>query len=157
MYHVFCAPYFAFGNILWASNYKTNLEKLFVLQKKIIRIIHSLPFTAHTTAYFLNSGLLNVYDMNKFHICLFMYKLKMDLLPAFFKDMFSTNDKIHTYNTRQASFFHVQFCKTNLSKFLLQYRGPQFFNAIPTRVKNAINLAVFKKELKVFLLSQYQP
>ena len=34
LYYVFCFPYFSFGNIIWASNYKTNINPLLILQKK---------------------------------------------------------------------------------------------------------------------------
>ena len=40
--------YFYYCNIVWASTYKTNLRRLVILQKLIIRIIDKSHFNAHT-------------------------------------------------------------------------------------------------------------
>lgn len=39
LYYSLIYPCLHYGNIVWANNYPTQLEKLFKLQKKILRII----------------------------------------------------------------------------------------------------------------------
>ena len=46
LYYSLIYPYFYYCNIVWASTYKTNLRRLVILQKRIIRIINKsqIPF-----------------------------------------------------------------------------------------------------------------
>ena len=45
-------PYLVYCASVWASTYPTNLNRLVLLQKKIIRIISKMPFDAHTDPIF---------------------------------------------------------------------------------------------------------
>ena len=40
LYYPLIYPYFYYCKIVWASTYKTNLRRLVILQKRIIRIIN---------------------------------------------------------------------------------------------------------------------
>ena len=48
LYYSLIYPYFYSCNIVWASTYKTNLRRLVILQKLIIRIINKSHLNAHT-------------------------------------------------------------------------------------------------------------
>ena len=52
LYFSLIYPYFYYCNIVWASTYKTNLRRLVILQKRIIRIINKSHFNAHTDPIF---------------------------------------------------------------------------------------------------------
>ena len=47
LYYSLIYPYFYFCNTIWASTSKTNLRRLVILQKRIIRIINKSHFNAH--------------------------------------------------------------------------------------------------------------
>ena len=47
LYYSLIYPYFYYCNIVWASTYKTNLNCLVILKKRIIRIINKSHFNAH--------------------------------------------------------------------------------------------------------------
>jgi len=57
--------YLHFGNIVWANNYPTKLDKLFKLQKKILRIITFSSYSAPSLPLFTRLGLLNIGFSNK--------------------------------------------------------------------------------------------
>ena len=57
-------PYLYYCNIVWASTYKTNLRRLVILQKRIIRIINKSNFKAHTDSIFTDLGILKFNDMH---------------------------------------------------------------------------------------------
>ena len=46
LYNSLIYPYLHYGNIVWANNYPTRLDKSFKLQKKVLRIITFSPYTA---------------------------------------------------------------------------------------------------------------
>ena len=52
LYYIFVYPYNVYCNIIWGSAAKTNLSKIFILQKKIIRIMHNLGVREHTQSFF---------------------------------------------------------------------------------------------------------
>ena len=52
LYYSLIYPYFYYCNIVRASTYKTNLRRLVMLQKRIIRIINKSHFDAHTEPSF---------------------------------------------------------------------------------------------------------
>ena len=48
LYYSLIYPYFYYGNIIWRSTYHTNLYRLRILQKRIVRIITNSNYDAHT-------------------------------------------------------------------------------------------------------------
>ena len=52
-------PYLHYGNIVWANNNPTRLDRLFKLQKKILRIITFSSYSASSFSLFTRLGLLN--------------------------------------------------------------------------------------------------
>ena len=75
-------------------------------------------------------------------------------LPMFYKDYFTTNDKIHTYNTRSASNIHITYERTNYGKFFLKYRGAVVWNSLPAVLKESKSYRTFKKSLKLYIQNQ---
>ena len=57
-YYSLIFPYFYYCNVVSASTYKTNLSRLVILQKPIIRIINKSYFNAHTDTIFKDLGIL---------------------------------------------------------------------------------------------------
>ena len=52
LYYCFAYPYLIYCNHVWGNNYPTNLERLIIMQKKLIRIITCSPYRAHTEPLF---------------------------------------------------------------------------------------------------------
>ena len=77
-------PYFYYYKIVWASTYKTNLRRLVILQKRIIRIINKSHFNAHANPIFTDHGTLKLNDTHLLQPSQFMYSCKNSfLLPRF--------------------------------------------------------------------------
>ena len=70
-----------YGNIVWASCFKTKLKKLFVKQKHAIRIIFKTNRFASSKPLMLEMNALNIYQLNIFNILQFMYKIKHNMAP----------------------------------------------------------------------------
>ena len=65
LYYSLIYHYFCYGNIVWASTYKTNLRHLVILQKCIVRIIiNKSHFNAHTDPVFKDLGILKFDDIH---------------------------------------------------------------------------------------------
>ena len=90
LYYALVYPFFlTYCIIAWGNTYQTSLQPLFVLQKKAIRIITFSSFFEHTGSLFKDLNVIKLFDEVTFHIAVFMYKFKNQLLPNNFKVFFS--------------------------------------------------------------------
>src|SRR6218665_1102016 len=66
LYSSLIYPYIAYCNIIWASNYKSRLYRLKILQKISVRIIAGLPYNSHTdpTCIFKHCEILKLCQIN---------------------------------------------------------------------------------------------
>ena len=89
------------------SALKQSIKMKNKIQKRLLRIITSSDYLAHTAPLFKNCKILDIYQINKYMVAVFMYKYKNNDLPEVFKNMYATNDTIHTHSTRQALHYHA--------------------------------------------------
>ena len=60
----FIYPYMCYCNLIWGSTYESNLNRLIMLQKRIIRIISGTRSKEHTDPLFEKLGLLKFTSLN---------------------------------------------------------------------------------------------
>ena len=133
-------------SILWAYNIHTMLlkiilrytliftqlhvfNKVFLLQKKAVRIIQGVNRRAHSEPLFSSLCVLSVRQVYVYNIGLVMYKYHHGLLPHI-SHMFEKNSSIHQYNTRQSNLLHVPCCRTELGKRSFRYKAVTIWNVI---------------------------
>ena len=153
LYYPLIYPYFTYCNIAWASNYPSKLIPLLTLQKRIIRIIFRLHPRAQTKDYFISNGFLNIYQINKFQTCLFIFTYEHNLLPSSFNNMFSKSSDIHSYNLGSSNQFRSEFSRTTFKKFSICCRGPLLFSTLPSSLTSVNSFSLFKSRLKKYILS----
>ena len=51
-------PHLIYGSTLWGATYKSSVNKLIVMQKKVIRAMLSAKYNAHTNDLFNELGIL---------------------------------------------------------------------------------------------------
>ena len=99
---------------LLAWGYDCN--RLIILQKKIIRVITSSKYNAHTEPLFKKLNLLKLKDMMKHNTLKFYYKLKKNKVPSYFESYQTTTQReIHGRDTR-----YNQLIATNVTRTVLQ-------------------------------------
>ena len=92
LYYSLVHPYMYYGNIAWGCTYKTNLRRLTILQKRAVRLITKSTFDAHTAPLFREHKLLNLSNIYKLQVGIFMFSVHNKLLPEKFQVMLH---KIH--------------------------------------------------------------
>ena len=102
LYFSLVYPYFFYCNLVWASTYRTNLIRLEILQKRVIRTITKTPWDAHTDPIFKNLGILKFHCIYLIQLGLFMYSYQNQTLPSKFHCKFTLQNQIHSYNTRNS-------------------------------------------------------
>ena len=79
LYYSLVYPYLTYCVSVWGSTYQSNLNRIIILQKKIIRIISKVSFDAHTGVLFKKQEILKFSDIYLYHIGKFMHLFKRDL------------------------------------------------------------------------------
>src|SRR5688572_7885558 len=85
--------------MVWASTYDSRLRRLFLLQKRAVRIIEGVPRCVHSGPLFTDLKLLKLEQIRTLQIGLFMYRYEHGLLPACFKGFFHLRSDVHTHYT----------------------------------------------------------
>jgi hypothetical protein len=158
LYNTFILPYLSYCAIIWADKNNTNLDSLFLIQKKSVRTCTNSLWLDHTNPLFTQLETLKVYDIYIHQLATFMYRYDHDLLPRHICDtLFQINAdcKTHHYDTRQSSDIHINKTSTNLAKNTIKTQGAILWNSINLGIKNSPSLATFKKNLKKHIISQY--
>ena len=154
LYYAFAYPYFIYCNVGWGENYTTTLDRLILLQKKLIRIVTCSPFGAHTEPLFFANRILNVTDINDYTIGTFMYEYIFGNVTDIFNNCFQRNRDIHGLNNRNADDLHVPYGRLDVRKFSIEIAGPKLWNSIPLYIKNSASTNLFKRNMRAYLLDR---
>jgi len=130
LHNTMVLPYINYCNIglVWAANYSTNLKRVLLLQKRVVRVISQSGRIEHTSPLFKSLKILKVSEINTLQTSLFMFQLSKNLIPSQFVSYFSLNSDIHDHFTRTYRHYHFLSTKTNIRKFSIKFHGPYVYN-----------------------------
>ena len=146
-------PYLAYCCEIWGNTYATNVNCIYVIQKKVVRIIHHEERLAHTNCLFKQMHSFKFQDLVKYRTAIIMFKLYYGKLPTLLQSRFKRSQNIH--NTRSRNTFIVRYSRTNLKAICISVWGVKLWNALPVYIKEIRSLYIFKIKAKAYLLSYY--
>ena len=85
-----------------------TINRLFILQKKALRLIHFKEGNAHTAPLFLKSKTVKLPDKIKIENCFFISKYVNNKLPAIFNSWFIFSSSFHNFETSFAAKGHLK-------------------------------------------------
>ena len=131
----------------------TNLKRIFLLQKRLVRAFTNADFYAHTAPLFRQLKILDIYKINYFYIAKFMFSYHHHFRYHFL--IYLLLVKKSMINTRNAKSHRSHACRTNIKQFTILYRGPKIWNSLPTDIINTETIICFRSRMLNFLhLSQ---
>ena len=145
LYYNLIYSYLNYNVCCYASTYDSHLNKLFILQKRAIRIINNAPFHAHTDPLFFSNNILKIHDIFNLNIGLYMYQHNSS--THFLRP--------HHYATRGHDNLIPQFARLTLTLNSISVVGPNTWTSIPEEIRNSPSYNCFKFKYKKFLLSFY--
>ena len=98
LYFTMIHPYLVYCNVIWGSASHLALSQLIRLQKRALRIITGSSYLAHTAPLFAQKRILNIYDLYKLQVLIFMYKEKHNMLPECCSSYIKITSKTHRYD-----------------------------------------------------------
>ena len=143
-YYSLVYPFLTYCNVAWSSTYCSNLNCIYLLQKRIVRLIIKAHYLANTAPLFSQLKVLDIFT--------FMYSYHHNLLPSSFCDLFLSSNQVHQYETRLASQYRPHFCRTNIKQFSILYRGPKIWNSLPISLISPPSIYIYFFNLKDYLI-----
>ena len=153
LYYSLFLPYISYCNEIWGNTYSTNVNCLYILQKKAIRLMFCADRLAHTNEIFKDLSILKVPELIRYKTAILMYNIFHGTLPEHLQNRFTLYANLH--NTRRSSTFVMLQARTNIKAMCLSVYGVKLWNSLPGNIKDCTSLNLFKKYLKIHLLSSY--
>ena len=155
MYNSLILPHINYGILLWGH----TCDRVFKLQKKVLRIITLSKYNAHTDPLFKSLDLLKLYDIFKVFQMKFYHKYVNGKLPIYFLNMpFVLNNERHDYSTRRRNYIHTSLVSHEFAKKSLRYILPHTVNNTPRIIKEKVfthSLKGFSMYFKKNLINNY--
>ena len=152
LYCTLILPFFDYCNIIWGRARQKRMNRLFLLQKRAIRLCAGAHFRAHTHNLFQQLNVLPLDKLIDFKTGIFMHKFKNDFLPDTFSNYFVKLSQPHVQNTRNVNLYRLPLFKSTFSqRQSIQFNGAKLWNNLPVTIQNSTSLTHFKKLLKSVL------
>jgi hypothetical protein len=152
LYYSIIYPHLNYCVEVWGSTAKTYLNSLFKVQKKVVRVIKSAGYRAHTDPIFTELQFLKFSEIHTYFIMTFMFKFVKGMLPKVFDNFLQRNCEISTRVTRNSHKFYLPKFRTSLFKNSIKYKGATEWNERIDFIDDKCSIHSFKKNLKKLLL-----
>ncbi len=142
--------------IYWYSLDVTTIKPLQMIQNATARLVFNEPKRAHVTLLFVSLRWLPVAARIQFKTLMIAYRTTTGSAPTYFHSLLRIY--IPSRSLRSASERRFVVPSQRGSKSLsrtFSFTVPGWWNDLPTPIRNAGSLSIFKKQLKTHLFQHY--
>ena len=172
LYYSLTYPYLIYAIEVWGSADITHLNRLLILQKRIVRLItfadkrfDDFSF-APSDPLFFKLEILKISDIFKMMVSKFIFKCLNKTNPVNFHFWYNSTSQVHNHNTRSKSvdidnsvltrtLFIPIARTTHYGLKLLKVQGPKIWNKLSPLLRINTSINSFIKELKKKSISEY--
>lgn len=140
VYYALAYSHLSYSIVAWGA--ASNINRVFILQKRLIRLLFDIAPRDSCKPYFINNKILTIHSI---------YILNTIKLVKKNLNMFPTNSDNHSYSTRQGHLLKVKNHNTTLYKKSPYHAGIKMYNKLPPEIKSINSLNKFTTCLKNFL------
>ena len=117
-YQSLIVPYLTYGRTVWGNASKTYLDKLTILQKRALRLIHFADRKEHAIPLFVNAKILPLIFLYYESVCNLIYDVNNNIAPTDILNLFSRTSSIQFYNTRSSTSekFYIKKSRLDVEK-----------------------------------------
>ena len=145
-----------YGIEIYGLACSTTLEKLQVLQNKLLKVLTKKEYRYSTNLLHTDLNILKVEDIHKHALLHFVYKSHVHKNITNFENYFITRGEIHGLNLRNNADLDAVQIRREHGRSTVQRTGSVFWNEISEEVKNSVSENIFKKNLFKELISKYE-
>ena len=149
IYYSLIYPHLQYAIIFWNGVCRVDFDKLFRLQKAIVRKISGASKFAHTSPIFSELSIVKLAGINRLEMCKFIHH---DIRFSN-KFNFMSRNMIHNYETRFSTYLDLPNFRSKKSQNSVFYLGLKYYNDLPSNIKCLDDINSFKLKLKYIVLS----
>uniref|UniRef100_A0A669CTI2 Reverse transcriptase domain-containing protein n=1 Tax=Oreochromis niloticus TaxID=8128 RepID=A0A669CTI2_ORENI len=154
LYFSLIFPYLSYCAEVWGNTYATYIHPLYLLQKKVVRMVHNVKYREHTNNLFIKSKLLKFEDLVKLQTLLFMCKAKNNTLPLKLQSLFVLCSG--SGDSRRKFDFKHKFARTTQRQMCPTVKGIRIWNCLEDNLKSCTNMHRFKMCYILKRINQYE-
>ena len=145
-----------YGIELYANALPNYLERLMLLNNKILRILQKKIFRSHRADLYLDYYTLPINLLFNYNILSLTHKIiyNKQLLPTSFQNYMIPNKNIHGHDTRAKNRLHVSQVCTTFGSRAIDALGANLWNILPLNISSISTYNNFRKAVKDFFLSE---
>ena len=146
LYYSFIYPY-----IVYCIEVKGNLVSLLKLQKRVLRIIKSVPTKTDSAPLFRELGILSVFKVYMIKLAVVTFKSYYGFSIESIKELFTDVQSVHDRDTRQSRKYYVPFTRKEIVRKSFKYRAAKLWNNLFDILEINCSVACFKHYVKSYL------
>ena len=137
IYNSLILPYLSYGLVAWGQACKTHFQKILVLQKRAVRLMHFAQFRDHAIPLFVSAGILPLHMLYFKISSVLMLDVKNKSIASNISDLFTLTQDVHNYNTRQStsSNYYINYSCLNVHKNSFAIVGAKMWNSLPEKIR----------------------
>ena len=112
-------------------------------------------YNAHTSPLFKHLNIVKLHDLYELQIAKYMYSYSQNTLPIPLMTLFTSNDNIHTHDTRNRHNPHISQRRITTASKSLRHKGPDIWYKIPEEITSKKNITSFSKHFKKRIIQNY--
>lgn len=153
IYYAFIHSLLIYGIEIYGNTYESYLNKLIIMNNKLLRIIQIKPLSTHIGDLYNNFNTLQLPILFKYQLLLFAHKCNhhKEQLPSIFSSFFIDNKSVHNYNTRNKDDIHIFSTHSPIGSRSLKFKLSFMWNNLPEYLKQLSSTKPFKTKLKIYL------
>ena len=152
IYFAFVHPYILYGLEVYGNTYPSYLDKLTVLNNKLLRILQKKERTCCNESLYLQYNTLPPVQLFNYQVLNLVHKVVYSpyLLPPIYQNYFTPTCSFHGYKTRHNKLY-LTYAKTRFGQRIMKYKGTQLWNRLPSNIINSTSSQSFRNKLKLLL------
>ena len=136
-----------------------SCERIFLLQKKAVRLMCSEKFNAHTDPLFKKLNILKVTEVFQLRSIKFYYKYVKSELPQYFSNLYATPVQIHSHFTRNRENVPLPRPTNITSEKCIRYYVPSLIKTLPSCITEKFETHSYSglsSYAKKYFINRYQ-
>ena len=155
LYNALFLPHLNYGILSWGH----ERNRIFKLQKKVMRIICLSKYNAHTEPLFKELNILRLAEMHRLQEVKFFHKFVNKKLPSYFQMLpLQENQYVHNHNTRHSTNLHFGRANHKFATQCVRFTVPRTINNLDTRIRQKFvthSLQGFSNYVKNIMINEY--
>lgn len=113
--------------LVWGNTTITNIQRLYILQKRVIRILDNKKYDSHTAPLFKKFGIIEITKFYDYKLAM-TYKTALGNPENSFVSLASLQSRSPLYSTRHTDVWTVPRSRTNYGDKTIKYQLPRVLN-----------------------------